>query len=70
MATFVPISYTYVPTAPRSRSTATRSKPALKPVSIFDKLQHINPSSTEFSMPQSAAVDDYGSGDFGIQGKF
>lgn len=38
MATFAPISYTYVPTAPRSKSTATRRKPALKQSSILDKL--------------------------------
>jgi hypothetical protein len=38
MANFVPISYTYVLTAPRSKSTATRRKPAPKQSSILDKL--------------------------------
>jgi hypothetical protein len=38
MATFAPIPYTYVPTAPRSKSAATCSKPAPKPVSILDKI--------------------------------
>ncbi|OAF57736.1 hypothetical protein VC83_05589 [Pseudogymnoascus destructans] len=39
MATFVPIPYNYVPTAPRSRSTTTRSKPAgLRPASTQSRL--------------------------------
>jgi hypothetical protein len=39
MATFAfKPQYTYVPTAPRSKSAAARRKPALKQVSIFDKI--------------------------------
>jgi hypothetical protein len=38
MATFAFKLYTYVPTAPRSKSTLTRRKPAPEQVSIFDKL--------------------------------
>jgi hypothetical protein len=35
MATFVPISYTYVPTAPRSKSTTTRRNlPRSNPASL------------------------------------
>ncbi|KAI9774201.1 MAG: hypothetical protein M1839_001903 [Geoglossum umbratile] len=44
MATFVPISYTYVSTAPRSKSATARRKSDLKPVSIFDKIQRIKRS--------------------------
>ena len=44
MATFAPISYTYVPTAPRVKSAATCRKPAPEQPSIFDKLQCNKPS--------------------------
>ncbi|KAI9769973.1 MAG: hypothetical protein M1840_003684 [Geoglossum simile] len=44
MATFVLISYTYVSTAPRSKSATARRKSDLKPVSIFDEIQRIKRS--------------------------
>jgi hypothetical protein len=50
MATFVPISYTYVPTTPRSKSTATRRKPAPKQSSILDKLWRSKLSGAALSM--------------------
>src|SRR5579862_7038225 len=56
MATFVPISYTYVPTAPRSKSATARRKPAPKQSSILDKLQHIKPSSTSLRTARPAAA--------------
>ncbi|KAH0535945.1 hypothetical protein FGG08_007156 [Glutinoglossum americanum] len=71
MATFVPISYTYVPTAPRSKSATARRKPALKPVSIFDKIQRIKPSGAALSTPRPAAAataaDDNGGDKLGIR---
>ncbi len=39
MATFAPISYTTVPTAPRSKNVASPRKPASKQLSILNKLQ-------------------------------
>jgi hypothetical protein len=56
MATFDPIPYTYAPTAPRSKNTATRRKPAPKQVSIFDKIQRIKPSGAALSTPRPAAI--------------
>jgi hypothetical protein len=44
MATFNPISYTYVLTAPRSKIVAARRKPALKQSSILGKNQRTKPS--------------------------
>jgi hypothetical protein len=39
MATFAfKPQYTYVPTAPRSKSAAARRKPTLKQIGIIDKL--------------------------------
>jgi hypothetical protein len=70
MATLAFKPYTYVPTAPRSKKAISRRKPASKPISIFDKLQRISPSSTKLSMPQSAVADDCGSDDREIRGKF
>ncbi|MCJ1345826.1 hypothetical protein MMC31_004035 [Peltigera leucophlebia] len=46
MATVAFKPYTYVPTAPRSKSTATRRRPAPEQVSILNKLQHIMSSGT------------------------
>jgi len=75
MATFAFKSqYTYKPTLPRPKSTATRRKPALEQVSILNKLQHIRSSSVSLSMlrPAEAAADDddnnggYGPGIRGI----
>lgn len=56
MATFVPISYTYVPTAPRSKSATTRHKPTSKQSSIFDKIQSIKPSGAALSTPRPAVA--------------
>lgn len=58
IATFVPISYTYMPTAPRSKSTATRYKPAPKQSRILNKLQHSKLSEAALSMARQAAADD------------
>jgi len=60
MTAFAPISYTYVPTAPRSKSTATRRKPAPKQSSILDKLQHSKLSEAALSMARLAVADDSG----------
>jgi hypothetical protein len=68
MATFVPISYTYVPTAPRSKSATARRKPALKPVSILDKVQHSKPSGAALSTPRPAAAAANGGDKLGIRG--
>jgi hypothetical protein len=55
MATFAfKPQYTYVPTPPRSKSAATRRRPAPK-LSIFDKLQQIRSSSTSLSTPRPVA---------------
>ncbi|KAE8440724.1 hypothetical protein EG329_006775 [Mollisiaceae sp. DMI_Dod_QoI] len=67
MATFAFKPYTYMPTAPRPKSATSRRKPASKPISIFDKLQRIKPSSAELSTLQSAAADDCGSDELGIR---
>ena len=57
MATFAfAPSYTYVPTAPRYKSTGTRRKPAPKQVSIFDKLQHIKPNNAALITLRPAAA--------------
>jgi hypothetical protein len=67
MATFAFKPYTYVLTAPRSKSATSRRKPASKLISIFDKLQRIKPSSAELSTPRSAVADDCGSDELGIR---
>jgi len=56
MATFAFKPYIYVPTAPRSKSTATRRKPAPKQVSILNKLQYIRSSEAVVSIPRPAAA--------------
>jgi hypothetical protein len=68
MATFAFKPYTYVPTAPRSKSTGTRRKPAPKQVSIFDKLQHIKPNNAALSTPRPAAANDNRGDRPGIRG--
>jgi hypothetical protein len=57
MATFAfKPQYTYVPTPPRSKSAATRRRPAPKQDNIFDKLQQIRSSSTSLSTPRPVAA--------------
>jgi hypothetical protein len=69
MATFVPISYTYVPTAPRSKSATARSKPASKQSNILDKIQRIKPSSAALRTAQpAAAANDIRGDKLGIRG--
>ncbi|MCJ1357476.1 MAG: hypothetical protein MMC33_007472 [Icmadophila ericetorum] len=71
MATLAFKPYTYVPTPPRSTSTATRRRPAPKQVSILNKLQQIRSSSTSLSTPRpaaAAAADDDGGYRPGIRG--
>ena len=62
MATFDPISYTYVPTAPRSKSTKAPCNRAPKQISILDKIQRIKASGAALGMPRPpaavAAADD------------
>jgi hypothetical protein len=70
MATFAPISYTYVPTVPRSKSTAIRHKIAPKAVSTFNKLQRSKLSEAVFSTTQLAAAPDIGDDKLGIRGTF
>ena len=64
MATFAfKPQYTYKPTPPRSKSTATRRKPAPEQTSILNKLQHIESSGASLSTPRpaaAAAADDDG----------
>ncbi|KAF8850006.1 hypothetical protein BDZ45DRAFT_697068 [Acephala macrosclerotiorum] len=67
MATFVPISYTYVPTAPRSTSATARRKPTSKQSSILDKLQRSKLSEAELSTPQPVAANDIGGNKLGIR---
>ncbi|KAH8787553.1 hypothetical protein F5882DRAFT_110926 [Hyaloscypha sp. PMI_1271] len=56
MATLAFKPYTYVPTPPRSKSTATRRRPAPEQVSILDKLQQIRSSSASLSTPRPVAA--------------
>ncbi|KAI4131063.1 MAG: hypothetical protein LQ347_003126 [Umbilicaria vellea] len=57
MATLAFKPYTYKPTAPRSKSTATHRRPAPEQVSILNKLQHITLSGASLSTPRPAADD-------------
>ncbi|KAL5316367.1 hypothetical protein ACEPPN_015412 [Leptodophora sp. 'Broadleaf-Isolate-01'] len=74
MATFAfKPQYTYKPTAPRSKSTATRRRPAPRQVSILNKLQDIMSSGASLSTlrpvaPAAAAADDDGGYRPGIRG--
>ncbi|KAI9760293.1 MAG: hypothetical protein M1840_002570 [Geoglossum simile] len=56
MATFDPIPYTYVPTAPRFKSTKAPYNRTLKQVSILDKIQRIKVSGATLSMPRLPAT--------------
>jgi hypothetical protein len=56
MATLAFKPYTYVPTPPRSKSTATRRRPAPEQVSILDKLQQIRSSSALLNTPRPVAA--------------
>jgi hypothetical protein len=62
MATFDPIPYTYIPTAPRSKSTKAPYNRAPKQVSILDKIQRIKASGAALGTPRPpaavAAADD------------
>ncbi|TVY20230.1 hypothetical protein LARI1_G001640 [Lachnellula arida] len=60
MSTFVPISYSYVPTVPRSKSATIRRKPTSKQLSILGKLQHNK-------LSRAAAADNNGGYESGIQ---
>jgi hypothetical protein len=71
MATLAFKPYTYKPTAPRSKSTATHRRPAPEQVSILNKLQHIKSSGASLSTPRpaaAAAADDDGGYKPGIRG--
>ncbi|KAH7330014.1 hypothetical protein BKA65DRAFT_48136 [Rhexocercosporidium sp. MPI-PUGE-AT-0058] len=71
MATFAfKPQYTYKPTPPSSKSTATRCKPAPEQLSILNKLQHIRSSGASLSTPQPAAAAAAGDGGYrpGIRG--
>jgi hypothetical protein len=48
--------YTYKPTPPRSKSAATRHKPAPEQVSLLNKLQQIRSCSASLSTPRPAAA--------------
>ena len=52
IAAFAFKPYTYVPTPPRSKSTATCGKPTPEQVSILNKLQHIRSSGASLSTPR------------------
>lgn len=56
MAIFAP-PYTYVPTAPRPKSTASRYKPVLKPSSIVNNLQQNQSSDAALDSPQLPTPD-------------
>jgi len=77
MATFHTIPYVYTSTttnATRSKSAATRRKPALNQVSILEKIQCMKQSGMALSTNQLAvsvaAADNYGGYTSGIQGMF
>jgi hypothetical protein len=55
MAAFVPISYAYVPTAPRIRRTAR-----LNPASQQSSNIRSNLNKAEFNMPKETAAYDFG----------
>jgi hypothetical protein len=68
--TFVPPSYTYVPTGPRSKSAAARCKPAS---SILDKLQRSKLSGAALDgprLPATVTADNDGGYRSGIQDMF
>ncbi|KAH0538364.1 hypothetical protein FGG08_005059 [Glutinoglossum americanum] len=56
MAAFDPIPYTYVPTAPRFKSTKAPYNRTPKQVSILDKIQCIKASGLALGMPQPPAA--------------
>ncbi|KAI9770373.1 MAG: hypothetical protein M1839_003215 [Geoglossum umbratile] len=56
MATFDPIPYTYVPTAPRFKSTKAPYNRTPKQVSILDKIQRIKASGAALGMPRPPVV--------------
>jgi len=56
IATFAFKPYTYVPSAPRSKSATTRRKSAWKQSSLLDEPQRIKASSTSLSTPRPVAV--------------
>lgn len=74
MTTFEPISYTYVPTPPRSKSTTVRHKIPPKPLSILHKNQCIKPSGVALEKPRllavAAAVGDIRDERSKVQGMF
>jgi hypothetical protein len=56
MATFDPIFYSYVPTAPRCKSATAQHVPAQKQSSIPDKIQCVKPNDTLFDDIRQVAV--------------
>lgn len=56
MATFEPISYAYVPTPLRSKSTTACRKIPLKPISTLNKNERIKLSNIVLKKPQLFAV--------------
>jgi hypothetical protein len=56
MATFDPIPYTYVPTAPRFKSTKAPYNRTPKQVNILDKIQRIKASGATLSTLRPPAV--------------
>lgn len=56
IATFAFKPYTYVPSAPRSKSATPRRKSAWKQSSILDEPQRIKASSTSLRTPRPAVV--------------
>jgi hypothetical protein len=66
--TFDPISYVYVPTAPRSKRTKSGYKTTEHVGTSSKKNQHIQPSSTALDTLQpSVAEDADGNGDEGLR---
>lgn len=69
---FDPISYTYVPTALRPKSTTAPGKFALRQSSILDRNKSSKPSGVELDIPRllgGAAADD-GSDESSVRGMF
>ncbi|KAI9779869.1 MAG: hypothetical protein M1839_007182 [Geoglossum umbratile] len=56
MATFDPIPYTYVPTAPRFKSTKAPYNRTPKQISILDKIQRIKASGSALGTPRLPAA--------------
>ena len=56
MATFDPIPYTYIPTAPHFKSTKAPYNRIPNQVNLLDKIQQIKANSAALNMPRTLAA--------------